>query len=148
VHHRSKRFDIILYFLLHKSMSQAFHRVRSMDAPMGYDDMRAVFFWSGRSLIDSYGDLPRGRLPDYYRYAGEFIARVLDRLDEIEQESPTAVITSIGALSAAVRFDMRQAHGDPYIEPALPAITAQEGANLARGQIASAYLAYRGYLQS
>ena len=117
-----------------------------MDAPLDYEEMSTVFVWGGRSLLQTHGDTEPP--PPYYRYAAEYIARLLDRLDYIAQESPGAIVTSVGALSAAVRNEMRVAYGDPFFDPNPQAITAQEGMVLARGQVAMAYLAYTGNISS
>ncbi|HEX7962971.1 MAG TPA: hypothetical protein VF466_00110 [Candidatus Saccharimonadales bacterium] len=123
-------------------MPRAVNRVRSMDAPLSYADMEAIFVRAGSDLLVKYGG--ESPLPPYYPLAAEFIGRCLNRLADIEQEWGEVVVTSLGAVSASVRMDMRDRYGDPHFNPANidMAVTAMEGAGLGREMIASAYLAY------
>lgn len=113
-----------------------------MDAPLPYSDMEAILVRAGSRLLARYGG--ESPLPPYYPLAAEFIGRCLNRLADIEQEWGEVVVTSIGAVSASVRMDMRDMYGDPHFGPVNVevAVTALEGAGLGREMIASAYLAY------
>src|SRR5256885_13765608 len=107
-------------------MSQAANRLRGMNAPMDYEGMRTIFLWGANSLLVKYGNA--SPLPAHYSYAAEYLARLLTRLDRIERESPECAITTIGALSMAVRSDMYETYGSPHFDATEVAANAYDGA--------------------
>ena len=122
-------------------MGLASYEFGGMYSPLGYDVVQEILLRSGAFLLEQFSgyDTP---LPPYCERATEFIGRALDLLDQIQTESRDEVITTISALTYAVRTDMAKVYGAPLGATTELAIDAHEGTVLGREAVAFAFADY------
>lgn len=124
--------------------SRAFRRVGNMDAPLGYEEMRVVFVWGARSLMHEYRN--EQSLPEHYRYAGEYIGRLLTMVDAFEAESPDAVTATVRTISTIAWLSMRRAYEDDIGRHELETtMAAMSGMYTGQQHVETAYVDYLQY---